>query len=339
MRYGLLGAVLINAVIVADIIVFAALGNKTFVGVGLNTGLRNLYGYVIAISVGTLFLAAGMERIAAITTRTLDGRQSEDVHRLRRTLSIIIGVIGFGVSGLASWYTYTQLVAADRSSTDQYRLAFEASLREELGGATDALVAVRTLFDVHGSISANTFDAMIAPWVNRRPGVAALEWAPHVERRARGLIEENAELRGVTNFAIRALVDGELQTSSEQDTYYPVFFVFPRSGNEKVIGFDMMSEPSRRRALETALQTGNVTLTEPLELVQANSAVVTSLAFLAVENRRDRTGPPLGVAIGVLRLTDMISRAARVARIPLNFEIHLADLKSESDKNLSIPIG
>jgi len=167
-RYGLLGAVLINAVIVADIIVFAALGNKTFVGVGLNTGLRNLYGYVIAISVGTLFLAAGMERIAAITTRTLDGRQSEDVHRLRRTLSIIIGVIGFGVSGLASWYTYTQLVAADRSSTDQYRLAFEASLREELGGATDALIAVRTLFDVHGSISANTFDAMIAPWVNRR---------------------------------------------------------------------------------------------------------------------------------------------------------------------------
>ncbi|CAM3461781.1 CHASE domain-containing protein [Thalassospira profundimaris] len=333
-RYGLLGAVLINAVIVADIIVFAALGNKTFVGVGLNTGLRNLYGYVIAISVGTLFLAAGMERIAAITTRTLDGRQSEDVHRLRRTLSIIIGVIGFGVSGLASWYTYTQLVAADRSSTDQYRLAFEASLREELGGATDALIAVRTLFDVHGSISANTFDAMIAPWVNRRPGVAALEWAPHVERRARGLIEENAELRGVTNFSIRALVDGELQTSSEQDTYYPVFFVFPRSGNEKVIGFDMMSEPSRRRALETALQTGNVTLTEPLELVQANSAVVTSLAFLAVENRRDRTGPPLGVAIGVLRLTDMISRAARVARIPLDFEIHLADLKSESEKKL-----
>ncbi|MFV1850567.1 MAG: CHASE domain-containing protein [Thalassospira sp.] len=333
-RFGLLGAVLINAIIVADIIIFAAAGNKTFIGIGLNEGLRNLYGYVIAISIGTLFLAAGMERIASITTRTRDGRLSDDVHRLRRTLSIVIGVIGFGFSGFASWYTYTQLVSADRASTEQYRLAFEASLREELGSATNSLVAVRTLFDVHGDVSANTYDAMIAPWVSRRPGVAALEWAPHVERRARGLMEENAELRGVSDFAIRELVDGKLQVSSEKDIYFPIFYVFPRSGNEKIIGFDLLSEESRRRALETSLQTGNITLTEPVKLLQANSAVITSLAFLAVENRRDRTGPPLGVAVGVLRLTDMISRASRVARIPLDFEVHLADLNAKGDQKL-----
>ena len=333
-RYGLLGAVLINAIIVSDIIIFAASGNKTFVSAGLNEGLRNLYSYVITISIGTLFLAAGMERIAAITTRTRDGRLSDDVHRLRRTLSIVIGVIGFGVSGFASWYTYTQLVAAERASTEQYRLAFEASLREELGSATDSLVAVRTLFDVHGDVSANTYDAMIAPWVSRRPGVAALEWAPHVERRARALMEENAVLRGVQNFAIRELIDGELQVSSQKDVYYPTFYVFPRSGNEKIIGFDLLSEPARQRALETSLQTGNITLTEPIKLLQANSAVVTSLAFLAVENRRDRDGPPLGVAVGILRLTDMISRAARVARIPLDFEVHLADLKTQGPQKL-----
>ncbi|MDG4718104.1 MULTISPECIES: CHASE domain-containing protein [Thalassospira] len=333
-RFGLLGAVLINALIVANIIVFAALGNKTFGAAGINTGLRDLYGYVIAISVGTLFLAGGMERIAIVTTRARDGRLSDEVHRMRRTLSIVIGIIGFGVSGLAAWYTYSQLDAANRVSTEQYRLAFEASLREELGRATDALVAVKTLFDVHGSVSANTFDAMIAPWVSRRPGVAALEWAPFIERRARALIEENAPLRGVENFVIRELVDGKFRTAAQRDSYFPVFYVFPRSGNEAAVGFDLSSEPTRRRALETALHTGNVTLTEPIKLVQSNSAVVTSLAYLGVENRRNPGGPPLGVAVGVLRLTDMISRAARVARVPLDFEIHLADLKSENADKL-----
>lgn len=333
-RFGLLGATLINAIIVADIIVFAALGNNTFATVGINAGLRNLYGYVIAISVGTLFLAGGMERISSVTTRARDGRLSDDVHRMRRTLSVVIGVIGFGVSGLASWYTYNQLVTADRISTEQYRLAFEASLREELGRATDALIAVKTLFDVHGSVSANTFDAMIAPWINRRPGVAALEWAPFIEGRARALIEENAALRGVENFAIREKVDGEMQPAAQRDGYYPIFFVFPRSGNEATVGFDLASEPTRRRALETALHTGNLTLTEPVRLVQSSSAVVTSLAFLSVENRRNPNGPALGLAVGVLRLTDMINRAARVARIPLGFEIHLADLKSEGADQL-----
>jgi len=333
-RFGLLGATLVNTIIVADIIVFAALGNNTFGSVGINTGLRNLYGYLIAVSVGTLFLAGGLERISFITTRARDGRLSDDVHRMRRTLSIVIGVIGFGVSSLASWYTYSQLVAAERVSTEQYRLAFEASLREELGRATDALVAVKTLFDVHGSVSANTFDAMIAPWVSRRPGIAALEWAPFIEGRARALIEENAALRGVPDFQIRELVDGKRQAAAQRDGYYPIFFVFPRSGNEAAIGFDLASEETRRRALETALLTGNVTLTEPIKLIQSNSAVATALAFLSVENRRNPDGPPLGLAVGVLRLTDMITRAARVARMPLDFEIHLADLKSRSDAQL-----
>lgn len=333
-RFGLLGAMMINALIVANIIVFAALGNETFGTAGINTGLRDLYGYVIAISVATLFLAGGLERIAIVTTRARDGRFSDDVHRIRRTLSIVIGITGFGVSGLAAWYTYSQLDAANRVSTEQYRLAFEASLVEELGRASDVLIAVKTLFDVHGSVSANTFDAMIAPWLSRRPGVAALEWAPFVEHRARALIEENAPLRGVKNFVIRELIDGKIQTAGQRDSYFPVFYVFPRSGNEAAIGFDLSSEPTRQRALETAIRTGNVTLTEPIKLVQSNAAVVTALAYLGVENRRNPDGPPLGVAVGVLRLTDMIVRAARVARIPLDFEIHLADLNSRNAEKL-----
>ncbi|KZB72326.1 histidine kinase [Thalassospira sp. MCCC 1A01148] len=333
-RFGLLGATLINLLITADIIIFAALGNTTFVDTNIQSGFHSLFVYIIACSVGALLLAVGIERIATFTTRTRDGRLSNDVHRLRRALAVLIGIVGFGVSGTAAWYTYNQLQEADRLSTEQYRLAFEASLREELGRATDALIAVRTLFDVHGSVSASTFDAMLAPWINRRPGVAALEWAPFVEKRARTLVEENAELRGVDNFAIREMVDGTMQPAPQRDSYFPIFYIFPRSGNEQRVGFDLASEPSRKSALDTALKTNNVTLTQPLNSVQSNASLVSSLAFLAVENRRDPGGPPLGVAAGVLRITDMIMRAARVARIPLDYELHLADTKTSGQAGL-----
>jgi signal transduction histidine kinase/integral membrane sensor domain MASE1/AmiR/NasT family two-component response regulator len=333
-RFGLLGAVVTNALIAGDIIALAALGNTTFVGTELQTGIDNLFSYIIASSIGALLLAVVLERISLVTMRARDGGLSNEVHRMRRALAVFIGVIGFAVSGFASWYTYNQLQEADRLATEQYRLAFEASLREELGRATDALIAVRTLFDVHGDVSAFTYDAMVAPWINRRPGVAALEWAPYVERRARALIEENAELRGVENFKIRETVDGVSRVSEERDSYFPVFYVFPRSGNEDRIGFDLASEPARNRALDVALKTGNITLTQPLASAQSNGQLVSSLAFLAVKNRRDPEGPPLGIAAGVLRITDMITRAARVARIPVDYGLYLADAKIPGDEGL-----
>jgi integral membrane sensor domain MASE1 len=72
-RYGLLGAVVTNALIAFDIIAFAALGNTTFVGIELQTGIHNLFGYLIASSIGALLLAIGLERIANITMRARDG--------------------------------------------------------------------------------------------------------------------------------------------------------------------------------------------------------------------------------------------------------------------------
>ncbi|WP_430472729.1 MASE1 domain-containing protein [Thalassospira lucentensis] len=333
-RFGMMGTTLVNGLIAITIVGFTAAGLGGFVNVNAKDGIREIHSYILIVSFISILMAAGFEKIGNITTRARDGKISRDIHRLRRALAGFIAVFGFGISAVAAWYTYNQLSEASRAQNEQYRRAFEASLREELGRATDSLVAVRTLFDVHGNVSFSTFDAMIAPWVSRRPGVAALEWAPFVPKRARRLIEENAHLSGVENFAIRDFRNGKAVPAPERDGYFPIFYVFPRSGNEKIIGFDLYGDPIRKQAVENALRTGNITLTEPLNLMQANSAVITSLALLSINNRRDPSGPPLGIAIGVLRLTNMITRAARVARLPTNYEIHIADLDARSNQKM-----
>ncbi|MCC9623956.1 CHASE domain-containing protein [Thalassospira sp. MA62] len=332
-RFGMFGASLINALVILDILVFASREVSGFSGDNYQYAQQVIYAYVIGVTFVTIILAAGLEKISYVTTRALDGKISQDIHRLRRTLAVLVAVMGFGISGTAGWYVYQQLSEAEHSQTEQYRRTFEASLREELGRATDSLVAVRTLFDVHGNVSYNTFDAMIAPWVNRRPGVAALAWIPHVDRRSRTLVEENAHLRGVDNFEIRDLENGNMVRAEERDSYFTTFYIFPRSGNERWIGFDISNDPQRNRALQVALATGNVSLTEPLPVLSDDTSSVNALAMLSVDGRRPG-GNPLGVAVGVLRMTDMITRAARVARLPSDYELMIADLDVDNAGSL-----
>ncbi|WP_417814768.1 ATP-binding protein [Thalassospira alkalitolerans] len=333
-RFGLFGTTIINALISFDLVVFAASGHSAFVNTDLSTALTNMYGYLVAVTLSTLVLAAGMENIAHVNRNTADGRITSEIHRLRTNLAIVVGATGFLLSIAAAGYTYLQIDAARKNQTELFRRAFEASLREELGRATDSLVAVRTLFDVDTSVSHDTFDAMIGPWVKRRPGVAALEWAPRISQKHRQLIEESAIQRGVEDFLISHFVDGKKIVAPIKDAYYPIFYIFPRSGNERAVGFDLSSEPTRRAALEKAQISGEITLTPPLKLVQSGVTNVHALAFLSVPDRRNPDGPPLGFAAGILRLTHMIRRAEQIARLPSDFEIILADLKAEDGLQL-----
>src|SRR5262249_26642713 len=54
--------------------------------------------------------------------------------------------------------------------------------------------------------------------------------------------------------------------------YFPVVYVAPFDPNRRALGYDVLSEPRRRRAAERARDTGQMALTEPVELVQAGSA-------------------------------------------------------------------
>jgi len=62
---------------------------------------------------------------------------------------------------------------------------------------------------------------------------------------------------------------GQQQEAAARDAYFPVTYLYPGAGNLAALGFDLASEPRRRRALFAAIETGKTVRTEPIRLVQS----------------------------------------------------------------------
>ena len=61
-----------------------------------------------------------------------------------------------------------------------------------------------------------------------------------------------------------------------REEYFPVYYVEPRRGNEAAIGYDLASNPTRKQALDQARDSGEMTATGRITLVQETGLQGTS---------------------------------------------------------------
>ena len=112
-------------------------------------------------------------------------------------------------------------------------------------------------------------------------------------------------------------------------------------GNEAAVGFDLGSNPARRRALQKARDTGRMTLTERITLVQEEETQGGVLAILpiylgggipaTIESRRSAL---TGFVLGVFRIGDAVGRVVGPAETPRDLDVYLFDLNAEGEKRL-----
>ncbi|HEY8873972.1 MAG TPA: CHASE domain-containing protein, partial [Stellaceae bacterium] len=95
--------------------------------------------------------------------------------------------------------------------------------------------------------------------------VQAVEWAPRVggDDRSAFEIAQRAEVPG---FEIREGGPiGRPGPAGTSEAFYPVTYVEPASGNEAALGLDLASDPDRHDAVEAALASGKLSVTQPME--------------------------------------------------------------------------
>ncbi|KWR91933.1 bifunctional diguanylate cyclase/phosphodiesterase [Cupriavidus sp. IDO] len=96
-------------------------------------------------------------------------------------------------------------------------------------------------------------------------GTQSIGYAPIVSPQGLGPLVASARRDGLHEF--------EVHPAGTRDTYVPVFYIEPLAGrNVRAAGFDMLSEPVRRAALEAARDSGEPRLTSGLELVRESEA-------------------------------------------------------------------
>ncbi|MBW4933110.1 CHASE domain-containing protein [Marinobacter sp. F4206] len=181
--------------------------------------------------------------------------------------AMVVLVVGTGLSialGRTLYLEESRSIELEfRSDIDQLSAVFEREVLLNL----EILYALKEAVSVLPEMTSERFAVMTKTILERSPAIQAFAWAPMVLRaEVPSFIRQQRQ--EFVNYLIRESSDSGLQQAQEREWYVPVQFIEPLSENRAALGFDLASEASRLAALLKAMQTGNMSATAGIRLVQ-----------------------------------------------------------------------
>jgi signal transduction histidine kinase/ActR/RegA family two-component response regulator len=161
------------------------------------------------------------------------------------------------------------------------------AFRIEVKRAEDLQDTVVAFFEASQDVGRDQFDAFASnqPYV----GFQAISFARHVPDAKRAAFERTMRAEKWPVSRIWEVdAEGRRRGAGQTSDYFPVTYLYPATGNLPALGFDLMSEPRRKRALLAAMETGKTVRTAPIRLVQ-DPEHWAFLVFKPVYTRRETT--------------------------------------------------
>ncbi len=245
-------------------------------------------------------------------------------------------IVAIGIAITLSGFIFTQRwgeVKAQNAlsvASDRYATAMDRAMADYL----NILNSINSFYAASNFVSRHEFDTFTGGFLRRQPGIQALEWIPRVTAETRQEYEARARRDGIADFAITERdADGNLVPARERDAYFPVFYVVPRAGNERVLGFDLGSDAARLSTLSKARITGRLAVSGHVRLVQETGDQFGFLAFLPIfrkaaphDTPRQRRENVEGFALGVFRIENLVEATIRkMSAPPSGLDIYFFD--------------
>ena len=130
----------------------------------------------------------------------------------------------------------------------------------------------------------------------------------------------------------------------DKDFLYIVTYITPLEGNKAAVGFDLGSNPGRMAAIAKTIETGELTITSPITLVQETSSSFAFLAFAPIDRAEHDadTAVPInqlgGFSSTVVRINPVVERTRQLlGESDQSSYILLVDI--EADTNLFVDAG
>ncbi len=243
-----------------------------------------------------------------------------DISKFKRRLWLpvtLIAAAGTCLSVLLVFYAYKaerqRLLAEFQVAANQPILEINNLIQTNL--ATVQSLAAFYVSSEH--VSRQEFKAFASSNLSRHNSIQALEWLPKVSAKERKAYVLGARLDGFPDFRITERAEnGSLVPAKSRPEYFPVYYVEPLSGNEVALGFDVLSETTRMATLARARQTGQVTVSDPIFLVQSTrndfGVLVSAPVFsqgLSLEGGDSEKKLLMGFVLAVLQISKLIDTA------------------------------
>jgi PAS domain S-box-containing protein len=195
--------------------------------------------------------------------------------------------------------------------------------------------SVRSFYDGSEKVERAEFRDFATPSVEKRQNVRALEWVPRVPGPERAKYEADARKEGCEGFRITEYdKNGSPVPASRRDSFFPVFYIEPKEGNERELGFDLAADPQCREAMDRSGSTGQLVSTPRIALSPDEFAQFGLRLFLPVYRKNaplgtveDRRKNLEGFVAGVLRVNGIVEEALS-ALTPAAVHVGLFDLSA-----------
>lgn len=219
----------------------------------------------------------------------------------------------------------------DRAAAAQFDNGASIKLAQLQGGFVDYRDVMR---DYHGFIEGaaamvdrERLDRYAAPFVVEYRGLTELAWVPRVPWAERSSAEAAARRDGLTSYRIFRLADsGQRIAPADQAETYPILYATPKETAGTLLGYDLASDPQRRRVVEQARDSGELVVSGamPLLVGEGHLGMIALQAVYAggsrpadVDSRRQNL---VGFALGAFRLDQMVD--GTLARLTKTLGIH-----------------
>jgi PAS domain S-box-containing protein len=178
-------------------------------------------------------------------------------------MALLVAVLGVLASGLAAYGSFLQTRASERERFEASAHKVKIRADERVSVFSALLNATAALLSAHGSIGRDEFRAFAVNLAVEQnfPGLTALGYAPSLRPEQVGpFLDRQARLE---RSEIR------IRPSRQAGFVVPAWFVEPGSGsNLRLLGFDLATFPEAEQAFIQARDSGHVTLSGPVGLVE-----------------------------------------------------------------------
>ena len=279
---------------------------------GMDIDARDWSRMLVMAALPPVLFTLALELILLISSVLLARRSriaSEPPRWMRHLEPAIVTATGLVLTLLAAWMLHER-EAHNRNE------AFKQLAASRTEAIADTLRDIGTI-EIEGLARFHENRITVSPeeflqytgYLTKDSAVQAWEWCAVVPAADKPRFEAVGRATGQNGFAIwQKDAQGKPVPAADRAVFYPVALIAPLSGNERVLGYDLGSEPLRRAALETAMRTGLTTATDPITLVQEIGAQKGLLVYRPVF-AGDDPHPLAGFAVAALRIGALLWRA------------------------------
>ncbi|MGZ5007028.1 MAG: EAL domain-containing protein [Methylobacter sp.] len=228
------------------------------------------------------------------------------------TLAAIAGII------VAFVYVSNNELLKLKQRIDDHGLSFANHLQMELLHHQEIVAALSNFIQVSSNLSFSDFERFTKQSLAAHPDLQALSWNPVIAQADRKQFEASmAQEVDVPGFRITQLDrQGQRVVADNRDDYVVVHYISPLDNNRQVLGYDIASDPIRHSAINTAIQSGKLTITPPVRLIQDLNPSTSVLLLNPVYKdipKADQEAvathlKPFGFTVAVFRMQEMLSQ-------------------------------